>query len=462
MKIPVLALALVTAPFAFADEVVTAIELPRATLSELAGFPAYDPPRVIEHRTLPPLRFRYATNAILESPRSEATIAAPRLAATFDSSSSKEVLPADASGAVGPQHVVSALNSGIIVQNRSGATLKTVTLAQFWNDPSKPVATYYDPRIAYDKAADRWVVMSIYDEQAMMIAVTLTGDPAGTWQRYKVSVPGADFSHLALTKDTVVATTLTGADLENTTALTVQKDLLYAAPTGLSFTRRDVTDADATPVSSDNSTNEYMVWAFDDQIWVRRLEDTSWQYVGAPADWRSPYFNLPQLGGGHLDGPWGTVEAAVEQNGAIYVTMTRTLTIGQTAIVWCKFDPGTLSAQWGTIETPNVYYAYPSLAVSPSGAMLIGFGIFSSTQYASSGYVYRDLFGRISNVGSIRNGDSRVTIDTRWGDYTTTVVDPLDSSVFWTAQMHAKDATWGTTWSRIETSGGGRRRVARH
>ena len=41
-------------------------------------------------------------------------------------------------------------------------------------------------------------------------------------------------------------------------------------------------------------------------------------------------------------------------------------------------------------------------------------------------------------------------INTRWGDYTTTVVDPLDPNVFWTFQEYAlTNNAWATHISQI-------------
>jgi hypothetical protein len=156
--------------------------------------------------------------------------------------------------------------------------------------------------------------------------------------------------------------------------------------------------------------------------------------------------------------------SAIESRGLIYVTMTRTAPgASRQSIVWCRFDPVTLASEWGSISDPSgeFAYAYPSLAVNRAGAMLIAFGTFSRNRYASSGYVYRDLLGRTSIVADLQNGESTFMDSERWGDYTTTVVDPLNQNAFWTVQMRAKSAAWHTGWARIDV-GPGRRRAARH
>lgn len=140
---------------------------------------------------------------------------------------------------------------------------------------------------------------------------------------------------------------------------------------------------------------------------------------------------------------------------------SRRAQLNRVSIVWAKFDPVNLTSEWGAIDDPTATksYAYPSLAVNKSGAMLIGFGIFSKTSYPAAGYIYRDFLGRTSNVGVIRTSNSASDID-RWGDYSSTDIDPLDEANFWTLQIHCTTRAWATSWTLIDTWP--KRRAARH
>jgi hypothetical protein len=451
-----------------ADEV-QAIALPRATLADLASRPLADPgPRRIVHRLLPPLRPSLAGNAYQTGAAAPAaSIEPPPLVLAFDSSTSRNLSPADASGAVGPNHVVGAYNSGLVVHDRQGHVLASLTLPQFWASSVGNTGFIYDPRIAYDTTADRWIVISIYDERAVYVAFSETGDPTAAWRRYSVAVNDVDFSQLALTRDTVMIGTNVGFEQQGV-ILTVQKEALYAAPPSLTLQRLDFFGgSDIVPVPSESSTTEYFVTSGGSQILFKSIDTIgqSWRVVTAPTNWQGPSWELPQPGAGPLDAGIPTIAAAMESGGSIYVTMTRTAPgASRQSIVWCKFDPVTLESEWGSVSDPAgaVAYAYPSLAVNRGGAMLIGFGSFSSTQYASSNYVYRDFLGRVSTVGHIRTGSSTFTATERWGDYTTTVVDPRDQNAFWSVQMHAAKGTWVTTWAKIEAVPSiGRRRTVR-
>ena len=450
---------------ASAQEIVRAIELPRATMRELAAIPLREPSRVIQQRWLPPIGESiniqsFGPVAEMEVPH--AVTSAPQ-ASTFFVETSTAVSPPDAAGAVGPSHLVGAHNSAIVVQNRSGAILTRVTLSQFWFS-NAPLATYYDPRVVYDGQYDRWVFVSIFDEQAVMLAVSETGDPTGAWRRYQLPQQRADYSQLVLAGDSIVAGT---ADFVGNRSwyFVVPRTTAYAKPATLNALRIDSKISNATPVASD--TQKWIVVGNALNIAWRPLDETSsWRAVNTPNSLNSPAgTSLPQAGGPGLDGGLGVVESAIEHGGWIYTVSDR-LPRGtlRRVLEWCRFHPVTGQATWGTIvdPDPNVSYAYPSMAINRDGAIVIGFGIFSPTTYASSGYVYRDPSGNWSKVARIRTGTSPFTITDRWGDYSSTVVDPVDGVTFWTLQMNAKDNFWETTWSRIKPAAGSKRRTARH
>ncbi|HEX7809101.1 MAG TPA: hypothetical protein VF608_10255 [Thermoanaerobaculia bacterium] len=457
---------------AFAQETVSTVvatELPRATFTQLASLPIANVPRTVEqHGMLPELRIRTAGNTAPLPPLANATsssIAPPAITRTFASGGEQGWAPADASGAVGKTHIVSALNSGIYIHDRSGAILSSASLPQFWHSTASN-GSFYDPRVAYDRANDRWIVISVFDERSVMLAYSETSDPAGAWRRYSLALAGADYTTLALTQDTVMFTACYGDSYnEGTTVFSVQKDVLYTGASTVSvqkthFSRR----ISIMPVRSDDSTTDYIVDCSNSTLFYRRLDATgeSWQSISTDTAWYGDFLEVPQPTGPYLFAGWGQVDSAVEVNGVIYAVMSRlrAAETDRTSIVWAKFDPASSTSEWGSIDDPTAtnWYAYPSLAVNKSGAMLIGFGIFSEAAYPSAGYVYRDFLGRTSSIGVIRTGDSAYGIE-RWGDYTSTDVDPLDANDFWTLQMHCTAKAWATSWTLIDTQSSKRRAV---
>lgn len=454
-----LLLSLVVCIPVLAQEIVHAVALPRATMSELAARPWRDRPRTIVHRILPRL------SAFAGASRHDAlsslvgAVEAPPATTVFDADTSRNLTPPDASGAVGPAHVLTVSNARIIVHDRAGNVLTFLGQTQFWS-ASAPLGSYYDPRAAYDAAADRWVMMAVHDETDLMVAVSETGDPGGAWARYRLAASDPDFSMLAITAETVIFGTIEFWSL-NSELLSARKEDLYAMPTSVPMTRY-LEEAFTLPVTSDAALERTVRWGAAG-LEVRRLGHAGYRTISEPASWARANPIVPQLGTAMmLDAGFNDIQNAVERHGRIYLTMAVDTPGFRSTIGWCRLDPETGEADWGVLEDPQGRsFAYPSLAVNRHGSMLIGFGHFSPNQYASSGYIYRDFLGRVSTVTTIRDGNSAVTFNDRWGDYTTTVVDPVDDTSFWTTQIHAKDGTWATSWAKIEISGG-RRRTVRH
>ena len=474
LRVPVLLLCFAALTPAKAQTVVYADPLPPAAMRDLArlDLPA-QPPRVITHGWLPPLRIGARR---MDAPGVTSEAAVPRVAPppvklAFTSGTSRQVSPADAGGAVGPSHIVGAYNSGIVVHDRTGAVVASVALRQFWAVTTR-IADQYDPRIAYDETRDRWILVSIDREKAVLFAVSETGDPAGNWRRFSLafSGPPVDFSRLAVTRDTVMIATCTGEQSnDSTVVLSIRKDDLYGATgTQVPMRRFDFYgNPDVVPVTGSSAPVEYVVAHHFPDVRVRRLEDVDgdWGMVRLGDDFDDPAFILPQLGTSQpLDGSPLQIDAAQYRNGLIYTVRAMRTRASESAVVWTRFDPDLLDADWGVVEdTAGVtYYAYPSLAVNRSGAMLLGFGMFSTQIYPSAAYAYVDLFGRTSAVGLVRAGDGAITDIERWGDYTTSVVDPLDDTSFWTVQICSNAGTWGTVWANVAPPGTSRRRSVRH
>ena len=99
-------------------------------------------------------------------------------------------IPADTHGAVGPEHLVVALNTEIAIQTREGELLSKVGLGDFWAGFSHGFV--FDPKVVYDHLAKRWVVFTIADvnttKSAVLIALSQTSDPSGDWDMASIRV----------------------------------------------------------------------------------------------------------------------------------------------------------------------------------------------------------------------------------------------------------------------------------
>ena len=107
------------------------------------------------------------------------------------------VSPPGTMGAVGPNHVMTTLNSQIRIQDRQGGVLSTVELNTFWATIGFP--DVFSPKVVYDPYANRWILTALADapfilgtnifntfSSSVLLAVSETDDPTGNWFRYRV------------------------------------------------------------------------------------------------------------------------------------------------------------------------------------------------------------------------------------------------------------------------------------
>jgi hypothetical protein len=388
---------------ASAAEILQAKRLPPLTLLEMAARPDVPPPsREIRHERRP-LRAsaRYEVSSPQRKPLPTAgTIAAPPIVAGFASSSSTRLSPADASGAVSRTHVVGAFNSGIVVQNRVGDAIASVSLGQFWTDQTSNA--YYDPRIAYDAVLDRWITLAINDEQSLMLAVSANGDPTGLWTRYELGLGatggGIDFSRLALTRDSIVIVT-ERVDYASCLIVSTQKADLYAGgatiPVHVDDTRGS--SSSVVPVATTDSDIDYLLNANDvGAMAIKRVDEARWQNMTAPNQWEAGWFMASQRDTSNdLDFGLSEVQNAVMRNGVIYAVQTVGVlaTVPRPVVMWWKIDAAkrTVIGQ-GILDDGKTFYGYPSIAVNRAGA-LIAYSVVSNAdtrRRASSSWTPRE------------------------------------------------------------------------
>jgi hypothetical protein len=107
--------------------------------------------------------------------------------------------PPDTRGAVGPNHLMVTLNTEVRIQERSGRALSTVTLFDFWQGLTGGGidGVPFDPRILYDPYADRWITSAAGNSfKSLLVGVSRTGDPTGSWNLYRVDTEWVDFPTL--------------------------------------------------------------------------------------------------------------------------------------------------------------------------------------------------------------------------------------------------------------------------
>jgi hypothetical protein len=182
----------------------------------------------------------------------------------------------------------------------------------------------------------------------------------------------------------------------------------------------------------------------------------------------SPSGFAPQLGSpNRIDTGDSRMQNLVYRNGALWAAHTVFLPATaptRTAVQWWQLRTGGAVLQSGRIDdlSGDLYFAYPSIAVSRADDVLIGYSRFGAGQYASANYAFRAAADPANTMrddtvfkaglapyykvfGGTRN---------RWGDYSATAVDPAGDSDLWTIQEYAAAPVagvdrWGTWWGRL-------------
>lgn len=102
-----------------------------------------------------------------------------------------------------------------------------------------------------------------------------------------------------------------------------------------------------------------------------------------------------------------------------------------------------------------IYYTYPSIATSGQGHSVMGFTAAGPTRYSQGGVAGRyrdDPAGNFQSPVDLTTSSSSYNPGAnRWGDYTQSVVDPVDDMTMWTfTQYAATTNAWGVRAAQLK------------
>jgi len=418
-------------------------------------------------------------------------------------------IPPDTGGAVSASYVVTALNGVVLVQDRNGNRLSIKSLDSFWG--IIPASQFsFDPTVEYDTFNNRWIMTSASAGNdatgRIYIAVSATGDPTGTWYRWETypsasfphiytstgSCDLADYPHLGFNKNWVVLSTNMLQHRKNASGVYVDtnsgafvsifnKASLYANLDPSSGATKAYTlyaldnsyGLTQTPsVSNDNSVNAlYLVQDWNGNSGQLRLykvdgsvTSPSLSTVNYPSGSGWTDFNAGPLTAPQADSPNGVdigasaIDNAVYRNGSVWCT--HTVIVNNSAVVqWWQLSTSGGVQQQGRIGGNDIVFrAYPSIAVNSSNAVCVGYAYFFPYAYPSGAYSYRagsDPSGTMQAERVYASGLAPYYAPdnnrrNRWGDWSRTVVDPVDDLGFWTIQEYSgNNNTWGTEWAHF-------------
>jgi hypothetical protein len=416
------------------------------------------------------------------------------------------VIPPNAMGAVGPDYLVSLVNTEFgVFDKATGALLDSVPLESFWaslvTPPGVPADFPFDTRVLYDQHSGRFVAVSldctVSPNSWLMIAVSSTDNALGTWNKWAIDadVDGgtlqtanfADFPGVGIYAFNLYVTAnmfsgITAPRYRYSKVWVIPKAQLLTGSNPITWTEFPNPPGSLSTMQPAHvfgvSAAEYILfedWNFNA---TRLLLATIDNVSGTPV-WHSPVpiavapypqeFGLPDAPQANDSRGIDTADTrlwnAVYRNGFLWTTH-HVDGGNKTEAAWYRIDPATstVNAQ-GRITDPARWYYFPSVAVNQDDVAAIGFSGSSSTEYAGGFYtVIRPPYVAAEPVALLKSGEDPYFKDfgkgvNRWGDLSATVVDPTDNVTFWTIQEYAwtRDpvsgvSRWGTWWGEFRPS----------
>jgi len=409
--------------------------------------------------------------------------------------------PPDTGGAAGPRHVVTMLNSLVAIQSRSGAILPNypIDLNQFWSGLGDFTDTF-DPRLQYDAENDRWIASAGVNagapNAALLIGVSQTGDPGGNWNQFRIDVGAtghwADYPVLGFNGNWIVVSANMfrlppqGA-YDRTELFVFNKSELYRNGDDKYVTFGDNL-GEFCPARDYDQVADTFYWmqAFGGENGTIRISvlkgppgaeqfiaganaiaiQDSWAENSPDGDDFAPQRNSYAK----VDTGDSRLQNCILRAGTIWCAHTVFLPAdapNSSAAQWFQVDPAASQPlQLGRIEDPSGanFYAFPSIAVNGNSDALIGYTRFSLNGYPSAGFALRaasDPPNTAPRNTIYKRGEAPYIAigydegSNRWGDFSATMVDPVDDLTFWTIQEYAAAPTegylgrWGTWWAQI-------------
>ncbi|MCD6011820.1 MAG: hypothetical protein K0Q79_1682 [Flavipsychrobacter sp.] len=404
-------------------------------------------------------------------------------------------IPPDTHGAVDSNYCMTTINTSVRIQTRAGAVLSTVSLNSFWS--SLVSGGTFDPRVHYDPYYARWTVVTVaggHDTSScILIAVSQTSNPTGAWWMYKVRLASAthwiDYPNVGFNKKWVVITgnlfpISSGSYAGCRVYAFNYADLMSGAGAPFtSFTHATSGTIQPTATYSATLENIFAVESWNGstggggtlKMWkiTGAVGAESMTTIGFPAatgiNWQNDGDGgndfAPQLGTTNLiQTNDDRIFSAVFMNNRIWTThsvfLPATGAPNRSSVLWWEIDTFGTPMQTGLIDDPSAtnFLGFPSIAVNSSNDALIGFSQFAATTYPNAAYALRMHTDPVDSTRPwvvYRHGlDDYYKIfsgtDNRWGDYSNTMIDPLNFNDFWTIQEASSTSNrWDTWWAHV-------------
>ena len=403
--------------------------------------------------------------------------------ASFDGQTSP-YFPPDANGTIGPNHYMQTINTVYAIYSKTGTILAGPSnLNLLFSGVTGANCNDGDPVVLYDEQADRWLVVEFSicgPNDYMLVAVSQTNDPTGSWHRYSFDVDDMpDYEKLGIWQDGYyMATNNSGAGKKDIYVMERNKMLggLTAQMVGFDNPWRPLTIDGfmcVPPVDNDGSfapagspglfitINDDAIGGGTDQLWIYELA-VNWvtpssstfsrvQQLNVPAftsDFGANWDNIKQPGTTReLDAiPQVIMNAPQYRNFGAYQTLVccHTVDVDNTdhaGIRWYELrrTTGAWSLRQSGTYAPDAHSRWMgSIRLNGQNEIGLGYSISSTTLYPGIRYTGQSAAEYAAGSGVLDLAEQTVvtgaysqTSYNRWGDYAGTSIDPTDDKTFW-------------------------------
>jgi hypothetical protein len=409
--------------------------------------------------------------------------------------SSSGATPPDVNGDIGKDFYTEIVNATFFrVFDKTGTPVSGLISANsIWSQVSQTSSG--DPILLYDQQVDRWLLTEFPSSTRVLVAISLTSDPRGSWDAYAFQTPRfPDFPKYGIWPNAYFLTTnesggnmpvyainrediLAGADIARIQRLTVPKI------GGVSFEVGQPIDWDGLQAPSDGSPG--LIVKLNDDDWgttttdqvllnkihidwdnesnsnieVITIPTTPYDTDGCQQENTGGFSCIPQPNGQGIDGAeWIICNKAQYRNFGTHESFVMCFMVDVTGddvagIRWMEFRK-TLTDDWhiyqeGTVGSDDGLHRFmPSIGIDGRGNIGLAYSISGFSKFPSLRYTGRyasDPLGTMSFLEyEFATGGGSQGSD-RYGDYASMSVDPADDATFWfTGEYLPANNEWST------------------
>ncbi len=396
---------------------------------------------------------------------------------------------ADASLAVGPDHIVAVVNRAYEIYDKWGNYLAgPVSLYTFWYDvPNCEYMNIENSKVLYDEEHDRFVMTANGSNKSLCVACSHNENPVGIWRRYGYHMTVGDqtfeFPQAGIGRDAlyVGANIFTPSAFVESRVYALDKSELYVGiPTGAVQVGLTSTYQTPQPLNLHGfqqhtwptegphyflaghypfyNAKDYTLFSFADPFGSPAVAPVATfdlnAVSGITTAWPS---DAPQSGGGAALRAGHPYPLDFEyRNGYGWSTMsvgclTSPATINN-CIQWVQIDlaAGAIGPEGaGVYGIEDHWFLYPDLAANHCNDMMVGYTRTGASMHPAIWYTGReegDPLGTLQAESQRKAGEA-VYNSSYWGRYTGMTIDP-NGTKFWYMGQYSKllvaDPNWGT------------------